>query len=187
MKNVVKLLILSDIFLGTGFGLVSPIMAIFIKDNLIGGTIATAGIASATFLLVKSFFQLAIAKKFNPKDRLWLLITGTFFIAVVPFIYAFSTNIWHIYLAQVFYGIASAMAAPTFSALFILNLNRKKPGYEWSIYSTSVSIGTGIAAYAGALLASAVGFRTVFFITGSLAFVAALTLIKLTKVSIKQK
>ena len=168
-------------------GLTSPIMAIFIKDSLIGGTIAAAGIASAIFLLVKSFFQIIISKRFNPQDRLWLLIVGTFFMSIVPFIWAFSTHIWHIYLAQAFFGIASAMASPAFSALFILNISRKKPGYEWSIYSTSVSIGTGIAAYSGAVLASIIGFQYVFFLTGLMALIGALILIKLTSEKIKQK
>ena len=79
------------------------------------------------------------------------------------------------------------MASPAFSALFILNISRKKPGYEWSIYSTSVSIGTGIAAYSGAVLASIIGFQYVFFLTGLMALIGALILIKLTSEKIKQK
>ena len=68
---------LSDIFVFSGFGLISPILAIFIKDDLIGGTILSAGIASAIFLIVHSILQIIFAKKFNPKDRLWMVLLGT--------------------------------------------------------------------------------------------------------------
>ncbi len=179
MKEILKLLIFSDIFLVTGFGLINPIIAIFIKDNLVGGTIAAAGIASAVFLITRSLLQLIIAKKFDPKDRVWLLITGAFLVAVVPFLYAFSTNIWHIYLAQILHGIASAMYVPTFMGLFILNVDRKRPGFEWSIYSASVSLGIGIAAYFGALIAMNLGFKVAFFVNGLLALTAALILLNL--------
>ena len=185
MKSVIKLLILSDIFLVTGFGFISPILAIFIKDNLIGGTIASAGIASAIFMLIKSIGQIAVAKKFNPKDRIPLLLSGTFFIALVPFIYAYSTQIWQLYLAQVLYGIGAALSVPAFMNVFILNVSRKKPGLEWSIYSTLVGFGSAVAAFLGAQLANTWGFRPVFFLNGALAMIGAMILLKLNTEKIK--
>ena len=179
MNKILSRLIFADVFLSTGFGLVNPIFAIFIKDNLAGGTIAAAGIATAIFLIIKSFLQIVISKKFNPKDRVWLLLTGVLFVSFVPFFYAFSTNIWHIYLAQIFHAVGAAMFAPTFMGLFILHINRKKPGLQWSIYSTSVSLGTGLAALIGAGLASVVGFKAVFFVNGVMALFGALVLFKL--------
>ena len=44
MNRIIKLLMISDVFVLTGFGLVQPILAIFIKDNLVGGTIFAAGL-----------------------------------------------------------------------------------------------------------------------------------------------
>jgi len=35
MNKTLKILIISDIFVFSGFGLIGPILAIFIKDNLI--------------------------------------------------------------------------------------------------------------------------------------------------------
>ena len=51
MNRTLKLLILSDVFVFGGWGLISPILAIFINDHLIGGSIEAAGIASTIFLL----------------------------------------------------------------------------------------------------------------------------------------
>jgi DHA1 family quinolone resistance protein-like MFS transporter len=73
MNKTLKLLIISDVFVFSGFGLIAPILAIFIKDNLIGGTIFAAGIASAIFLVTHSLLQIFFSYKFNPKDRIWML------------------------------------------------------------------------------------------------------------------
>ena len=52
MNRTMKLLLLSDIFVLTGFGLIQPILAIYINDGEIaGGNMLTAGIASSLFLL----------------------------------------------------------------------------------------------------------------------------------------
>ena len=185
MKNIVKLLVISDVFLLTGFGLISPILAVFIKDNLIGGSILAAGIASMMFVLTKSILQLIFAKIFNPKDRLWMVILGTFLIATVPFIYIFCNRIEHIYIAQIIHGIGSSFTFPSWMNLFTKNLSKKRPGFEWSIYSAAVGIGTAIAAYAGAWLAQQIGFRYVFAITGVLAMIGATILIRLTKEKFK--
>ncbi len=100
MNRTLKILMLSDVFVFSGFGLISPILAIFIKDDLVGGTILSAGIASSIFLIVHSILQIIFAKKFNPKDRLWMLLLGTVLIAIVPFGYIFSSHIYHIYITQ---------------------------------------------------------------------------------------
>ena len=36
MNKTIVLLIISDVFLLTGFGLMQPILSIFIKENLVG-------------------------------------------------------------------------------------------------------------------------------------------------------
>ena len=57
MNRIIKLLIISDIFVITGFGLIGPILAIFIKD-LQGSSLFAVGFSSTLFLIVKSLVQL---------------------------------------------------------------------------------------------------------------------------------
>jgi len=186
MNKTLKLLILSDIFVFSGFGLISPILAIFIKDNLVGGTIFTAGIASAIFLITHSILQILFAYKFNPKDRIWMLIFGTFLIAIVPFGYIFAKNMHHLYVVQFIYGIGAAFAYPSWSSLFTSNLEKGKRGFQWSIYSSTVGIGSAIAAAAGAWLAEKINFEIVFLITGFLSILGLLILFKLEKKILKK-
>ncbi len=187
MNRTLKILIFSDIFLLTGFGLIAPIFAIFINDKIIGGTIASVGIAVAITTFIRCSLQLFFAKFAKPKHRYKMIIFGTFIIAVIPFLYLLSTQIWHIYFAAAIHGLAVSFAHPAWYSLFAGNLARTKRGWEWSIYSSSVGLGTAIAAFVGAQLASKFGFRPVFAIVGLFALIGAFILLGLTKKDMKLK
>ena len=186
MNKTLKLLMISDIFIFSGFGLISPILAIFIKDNLIGGSILTAGIASTIFLITHSILQIVSAERFNPKDRLWMLLLGTAIISSVPFGYIFSTHISHLYFVQFLYGVGAGFAYPSWSSLFTSNLEKGRRGLQWSIYSSSVGIGTAITAAVGALIAQKTSFELVFILTGLFAILGLVVLFKLEKKILKK-
>lgn len=104
MNRTLKLLIVSDTLVFTGFGLVTPILAIYIK-NSIGGSLEAIGLMTTLFLISKTIFQLLFSKVFEPKQRFFMVVVGTLLIAIVPFIYLFSSQMWHFYVAQILYGI----------------------------------------------------------------------------------
>ena len=180
MDKTVKLLILSDIFLITGFGLIDPFLAVFIKDRLINGTLIAAGFATTLFLITKSLVQLPFSKYVdNHKEKIKYLIAGTLIISVVPFIFVLANRIEHIYLAQIIRGIGSGLAVPTWLSLFTTHIDKGKESYEWSIYVTLVSLGIAISGLVGATIASFLGFKFAFFIVGVLSLAGALVLLKL--------
>lgn len=180
MNRTVKLLMFSDVFIYSGLGLISPIMAIFIS-GIKGGSIAAVGIASAIYLITHSILQIFLSRIFNPKDRLWMLRLGTFLIVFVPIGYILSTSVIHIYLTQLLYGIAAGFAFPSWYSLFVCHLERGKQGSQWSVYSASVSICMAVAAYFGALLVQSYNFKIVFVLTGLIALFGFLILFWLEK------
>jgi len=186
MNKTLRLLILSDIFVLSGFGLIAPILSIFINDNLIGGTIFSAGLASTIYLLTHSLLQMFFAYKFNPKDRLWMLRLGTFIIACVPVGYIISTSIYHIYMVEFIYGIGAAFAYPSWSSLFTANLEKGKRGFQYATYSSSVGIGTALTAGIGAWIAEKTSFQLVFILTGFCALAGLFILFRLQKKILKK-
>ncbi|MDP3918388.1 MAG: MFS transporter [Nanoarchaeota archaeon] len=184
MNRVIKFLMISDILMLTSFGLIDPILAIFFKDDLVGGTILMAGLASTIFLLVKSFVQLPFSKyvdSHNYRTRLRWLIFGTFLISMVPFIYIFAKHIYVIFFAQVIYGIGSGLAFPTWLGLWSTHLDKKKESFEWSLYSTLTGIGTAATAIIGAALAQFIGFSFTFLFVGLLSLIGCLMLFELDR------
>jgi len=187
MNRILKLLVFSDIFVLTGFGLISPIMAIFIKEGIVGGTIAVVGIAVAITTIIRCILQLVFAYIAKPQHRYSMAIAGTFLIAAVPFIYLFSTKVSHIYIAALINGFGAGLANPAWFSLFAANLDKKARGWEWSIYSSSVGFGTAVAAFLGAQLATIFGFRPIFIVVGALALIGCFILVGLTKKDMKDK
>lgn len=177
MNRIILFLLLSDAFILTGFGLIDPILAIFIKDNLVGGEIYAAGIASTIFLLAKSFVQLPFSRFVDNHDSkaLWLIV-GSLCIATVPFIYTTANTVNDIYLAQLLHGIGSGLAFPTWLGLWSTHLDKHHESYEWSLYSTITGIGTAIAAASGALMAEFLGFDQTFMIVGAISFIGCVFL-----------
>lgn len=180
INRTIKLLMLSDIFVGTGFGLIEPILAIFIKENISGGSIFTAGLASTIFLVTKSIVQLTFSRYVDRHDdKVRWLIIGTFIIAAVPVVYIFAFNILFIFFAQLLYGIGSGLAFPTWLTLWSTHLDKKHEGFEWSLYSTSVSLGTALTAIIGAALAQFAGFTFTFLAVGLMSLMGCAILFQL--------
>jgi len=165
MNRTIKLLMFSDIFIFTGFGLIDPILAIYIKENLIGGTIFAAGLASMLFLITKCVIQLPFSKYVDKHDdKVKWMILGTFLVATVPIIYLFSKSITTVYIAQIIHGVGSGLAFPTWLGLWSVNLDRKHESFEWSLYSTLTGLGTAASAAIGASIASVFGFQYTFML-----------------------
>ncbi len=182
MNRTIKLLMISDIFLITGFGLIDPILAIFIKENIIGGTIFTAGLATTLFITTKSVIQLPFSRYVDShNDKIRFLIIGTFMITLVPFIYMFTNSINGIFLAQFIHGIGSGLAFPTWLGLWSTHLDKKHESFEWSLYSTIVGIGTAIAGSLGAAIAQFISFKLSFFIVFLSSLIGAFILFGLEK------
>lgn len=159
----------SDILILTSFGLIEPILAIFFKEDLVGGTIFTAGLASTAFLLVKACIQLPFSRRVDHlsySTRVRWLILGTFLISIVPFIYILADNISIVFIAQIISGIGSGLAYPVWLGLWSTHLDRREESFEWSLYSTLTGIGTAITAAIGAALAQFAGFNFTFLFVG---------------------
>jgi len=182
MNKKLLLLILSDVLILSSFGLIAPIFAIFIKEDLIGGSLITAGLATTIFFAVKSVSQLPLAWYIDKqKHKTHLLIFGTFLIVIVPFIYVIAKNVGTIFVAQIVYGLGAALAYPSWFSLFTKYMDKKHKGFEYALWSTGVGIGTAITAFLGAEIADLLGFNFLFFVVGFFAFLGFLLLILLDR------
>ena len=181
VNKVIKVLITSDFFMLSAAGIVSPIFAIFITQNIQGGNIALVGYVSTLYLLVKAFFQLIfgrwIDKKESEKYDFALLIAGSILTSLVPLGYIFSTLPWHLYALESLNGLGFAMTLPSWYAIFTRHIDRGQEGFQWSLETMLVALGGAIAASAGGYLAEHYGFKLIFILMSVLSMVGSLFLI----------
>ncbi len=181
INKVVKILISSDLFLNSGWGLLGPVFAIFVLENIAVGNpaegVKIAGFASLTYWVVKSSLQIPIGKYLDKnhgeKDDFWFVVSGTFLAGLAPFGFIFASQPWHIYGFQVIHAIGMAMAIVSWNAIFTRHIDKGREALEWGLDSTALGFGAGIAGALGGILAAAFGFKLIFILVGSFTIIAA--------------
>ncbi len=177
MHKVLRILILSDLFIVGSFGLVQPIFAVYMLQNVAGTTLTAIGIAAAIQLVTKAILQIIVAKWTDdePGNRreLWTLFVGSILMSLVSFGYIWATNLSFLYILQFLYGLGGALAFPGWVVIYSRYIRAEKAGYEWSVYSTVISLGTATAAAIGAYMAEIYSFTYLFVIIGVFSLVGS--------------
>lgn len=178
INKIVKTLIGADLVFLSALGFVTPVFAIFIINQIKGGSAEVIGFAAAIYWITKSILEIPIGrfldKRKGEKDDLYFLVSGYLIIACVHFGYLFSYLPWHIYILQGIYATGLAMSWPAWYAIFTRHIDKDREGLEWSIQDASYGIGTGITGALGGLLVTLFGFNLIFIIAGIFAIIGAL-------------
>ena len=183
INRVIRTLVTSDFLLISGFAVFGPVFAVFITQNIEGGTLAIIGFTAAVFQIFKSSLQIPIAsyldKNHGEKDDYYALIIGSFLIALVPFLYLFASRPIHLYVINAIYGLGAAFAIPPWNAIFTRHIDKMHESTDWAVESVSIGIGAASAAALGGILAEKFGFQVVFLVAGVVATAGAITLVKI--------
>lgn len=180
LNKILWTLVVSDIVIVSGFGLISPIFAVFLTEQIIGGSLVVVGIAEAIFLGVKSLLQIPIGilidRTEGEKIDFWFVLGGTLLMSISVFFYLVASLPWHIYLIEVLAGIGAAMAYPAWTGLFTRNMEEGKESFAWSLAATTTEFGSAATAAIGGVLADRFGFGPVFMLVGIVGLLGTLLL-----------
>ena len=149
INRVIKILIASDLFLQSGWGLIGPIFAIFLTRQIEGGSLGMVGFVAATYWLTKSVVQPFIAhnldKNHGERDDFVFLIFGMYVANLIPLGYIFASLPWHIFALEFVRGLAMACVVPTWAAFFTRHINKGREAFSWSLESTGIGFAAGLA------------------------------------------
>lgn len=152
------------------FALSGPFVSVFIVKGISGATVSVVGIAATIFLVTKSTLQIPFSRivdrTASENKIVGIFSTGQAITALCPLILAFSTNQWHVFIAQFFCGFGNALTYPSWNALFTHHIDQEQAAFEWSIYDTIIGLGAAGAVALGGFLIDKVGFQPVFLGTG---------------------
>jgi len=165
INRFVKTLIASDFFLFFAVGLLAPIYAVFVLEN-ITDRIEVIGYAVSFYWITRVIlvipFSVIMDKIKGEFDEYSFMIAGTALISIIPLFYIIASEPWHIYLLQILNGAANAMAVPAWRIVFTKHIDRKITGFEWSLEDVGVGLATASSAALGAIIASKFGFSILF-------------------------
>src|SRR3972149_10421712 len=100
INKILKVLVASDVIIFSGWGLMSPIFAVFITEQIAGASLITVGIAEAVYLATKSILQIPIGIKIDEtkgqKIDFWMAFIGSLLTAISIILYIFAKTPLHI-------------------------------------------------------------------------------------------
>ena len=185
MNKVLNLLISYDLLVAASFGLLQPIFAIFLKDEIAGSSIASVGIASTIFLVVKSVLQPFLGKIADSETgnsrKIKFLFIGSLLTVITPLIYIVAPNMYYIYFAQFISGVGSAFENGAWYTLYSRFISKNREGYQWSIYDTVAGLAGALTAFAGGFIAQYFGFIAIFVLISFISFFSFFAVLFLKK------
>jgi predicted MFS family arabinose efflux permease len=183
LSRFITFLIGSDLIFHSGWGLINPIFAIFIIQNVPGGKIEMAGLLVATYWIVKSAVQPFFANFFDlnlgERDDFAFLIRGMFAVSFIPLGYLLVNQLWQLFVLQALYGVAMGIVVPSWYGMFTRHLKKGWEAFSWSIQSTSLGFASGFAAAFGSVIAGSLGFNAVFVVASLLSLLSTFLLLPL--------
>ena len=100
------------------------------------------GIAVGIHWIVKSALQPFLAYRMDKikgeHDDMAYLLAGALVITIVPAMYIFSTQMWHVFALEIVRGAGLAMIVPTISGVFTRHVDKDWESYMWSLQNTSL-------------------------------------------------
>ncbi len=175
-NRLIMKLICTSFFVHSGWGLIFPIYAIFVTEQIRGGSLEIVGLAVGVFWIVKATLQPFLAYRMDvvkgEQDDMQFLLRGLTIITIIPLLYIFSFEVWHILVLEAVRGIGLAMIEPTLSGVFTRHVDKNWESYAWSLNSTGISFAFGFSAIFGGMIASLLGFNVLFVLVSSITFIS---------------
>ncbi|MEK7623191.1 MAG: MFS transporter [Patescibacteria group bacterium] len=182
VNSFIESLILSDFLIFFSLGLLAPIFAIFISEQIaVGDGLRVIGLATSIYWIVRCLVAPPLSrfmdKTDGERDEFAFMFFGYLLAAILPLFYIVASEPWHIYLLQGLLAIAFSMAIPGWRILFTNHLDNGKTGYEWSLEDVSIGLSTALSAYVGAVIAERFGFATLFVSVSVVGFMGTLLIL----------
>jgi sugar phosphate permease len=172
MKNkaLITLFVFNGIFVFAS-GLLGPLYAVFVET--IDTNIISVSLSWSVFLISTTAFMF-IVRKYGDliKEKEYLLMGGYLIRAIVWFLFPSLSTVFGLIILQALLGIGEALGSPAYDAIFAehLDKNRHVQNYtDWKLISNLVG---AVAVIFGGILVNEVGFSTLFYLMGVLAFVS---------------
>ncbi|HLP79150.1 MAG TPA: MFS transporter [Acidobacteriota bacterium] len=164
MNSNIKILLIASYIWYFGEGLFGPLYAIFTQQ--LGGDLLDITGAFSTYLIVTGILSILIGRVSDKVSKYKLMMSGYIINTLATFGYLFVDSTLKLIIVQIALGIATALATPTWNALFAANIDKKSVGEEYGLSDGGPRIIFGIAVLCGGFIVTYYSFTILFIIMG---------------------
>jgi len=159
-----------------GMTMIMPFLPLYIQELGITDPDQVAfwaGIIFAGNFVTSFVFQPIWGKLADRYGNKMMMLRSGFGMAVVMVLMGLAANVWQLLFLRILNGTVSGFV-PASVALLSSSAPREKIGFAMGTLQSGGVAGTILGPFIGGLLAEWIGFRPIFYITGSLLFIASL-------------
>lgn len=163
-------------FVTGGMTMIIPFLPLYLQELGMQGTKELslwAGIIFAANFVTSFIFQPIWGGLADRYGRKMMLLRSGFGMAIVMVCMGFAQNAWHLLLLRMLNGTISGFV-PAAVSLVSAGTPKEKIGFAMGTVQSGAVAGTIMGPLFGGLMADTIGFRPIFYITGSLIFAATL-------------
>ncbi|MFD2671096.1 MFS transporter [Marinicrinis sediminis] len=160
----------------SGMTMIIPFLPLYIQEFGVTNpddAAVWAGIIFAANFLTAFLFQPLWGKVADMYGRKLMILRSGFGMAIVMTLMGFSTAPWHLLLLRLLNGMISGFM-PAATSLVSANTPKEHMGFAMGLLQSGAIAGTIMGPFIGGLMAEWIGFRAIFYITGTLLFAATL-------------
>lgn len=179
MNKHEKILLRSSNIWYLGEGLFGPLFAIFAER--IGGDILDITWAWGFYLLTTGLLQIFFGKISDKISKKKLMVIGYAMNAMFTFSYLMVDSTLDLLLVQIGLGFASAMATPTWDALYDKYSSKTKRGTLWGLASGQADLVLGLATLLGGFIVVNTSFSFLFILMGSIQIISTFYVYKIVR------
>jgi MFS family permease len=170
--------------INVGASFYMPIFSVFVTQHIIGATLASVGVATAIYAIIKSLIQVPVAKKLDSQSGeisdFYVLLIGASTGVIYSFGFLFINSVWQLYILQLISGVGDAFLMAAYYAIFAHHIDRDSQGFEWSLLSVGgLTVSTAVGGAIGGYVAQYYGFKMIFVVAGIFNMFAVFLLILL--------
>ncbi len=180
VNQIVRAYIISESFVWSAWNLVIPILAIFVVDNIKGGSVQTAATAYSIYLITRVVFELICGKilvRTSDRKKYTIALVGIILLGFSYLFFSISQSISTLLIGYMIAGMGLGLSAPAKNALFSIHIEKNKEASNWSI-ADAVTFGCmALAATLGGFFQSVYGFHILFAIAAFINFLGAIPFI----------
>lgn len=171
INPIVKAYIISESLIWSAWNFVTPIAAIFVINNVTGGSIQSAAFGYSFYLVSRVIIELIVGRSLigaTDKKKFTYTVLGLFIITLSYLGFAFTSTLLILYLFYFLFGLGIGIAAPAKNSLFSVHLDKDKEASEWGVTDAAVLLSDAIAIIIGGFIATNFGFKPLFILASTI-------------------
>lgn len=180
LNKALRILLLTNGLVLIAAAMFGPIHAVFV--NQIGGSLLDASLAGAAFALaagITAFLSGKHSDKIHNKEM--VVVTGYTIIGIGFLCHTVVESVTTLIIAQFIIGIGEAVYSPAFDAVYTTHTTKTRVGQQWGTWECMNYFSQMAGAMIGGLIASILGFDSLFLIMATLSFISALYIFRLPR------